>query len=162
MTPPTDPTPNEPLAYLRAATAGLRHHTRTTVPEASPTVVPDPASRAQIDALHIHLTTLHALLDQLAVTTRRSQPGEGGHLAAARTRVWQATEHLHDAFHTAPSAIGTAPGFERCRPEKVLESGPPFLTICQRHLVTTVQVRRQTTPTELHSPLHGHATHRAA
>ncbi|MGW2404063.1 DUF6238 family protein [Streptomyces sp. NPDC001739] len=159
---PTNCSTAEPLAYLRAATAGLRHHARTTAPEASSSPLPDPASRAQLDALHIHLTTLLALLDQLAVTTRRHQPGEGGHLAAARTRVWQATEHLHDAFHAAPPTTGTAPGSERCRPDKTLESGPPYLTICQRHLVTTIQVRRQTTPAELHSPLHGHATHRAA
>ncbi|MGY4968346.1 DUF6238 family protein [Streptomyces nigrescens] len=154
----------EPLAYLTAATAGIRHHTRTTAPDTNnPSLAPGPASRAHLDALHIHLTALHTLLDQLTATTRRRQPAEGGHLAAARTRLWQATEHVHDAFHTAPLVDGTAtPGPERCQPEAVLDAGPPYLTICQRHLVTTIRVRRQTTPTDLKSPLHGHATHRAA
>ncbi|MFF4529469.1 DUF6238 family protein [Streptomyces sp. NPDC001407] len=156
MTPPT--AHREPLAYLTAATAGIRHHTT-----ASPGSSQPPATRSEMDALHAHLTTLHTLISQLTQQTKPEHPAQSGHLAAARTRLWQASEHLHDAFHQAPRA--PVPGREpaqdaACRQD--LDAGPPFVTICLRHLRTSALVRRQTTPADLHAPLHGHARHRAS
>ncbi|MEU7166622.1 DUF6238 family protein [Streptomyces morookaense] len=150
----------EPLAYLTAATAGIRHHTRTT------TSLPGgrPATRGHVDALHAHLTALHALLGRLTEQTRDERPAQSGHFAAARTRLWQAGEHLHDAFHQAPHtpvSDSGAPQDETCE-QDIAPTGPPFLTICLRHLRTSTVVRQQTTPADLHSPLHGHARHRTS
>lgn len=75
---------------------------------------------------------------------------QAGDLASAHTRLWQATAALHDAFHLLPSA---AIGFSECRPESLPE-GPPFMTICQRHLAAGHIVRRKTTPTDLDRPPH--------
>ncbi|KOT79112.1 hypothetical protein ADK70_31870 [Streptomyces rimosus subsp. pseudoverticillatus] len=133
--------------FLRAASAGLRHHARTQA-QAGPT------DRLQADLLHAHLTALHQLLDQLAETTRQPHPAAGRHLATARTRLWQASDAVHDAFHLLPPSSGTD---AHCRPEH-LSTGPPVLTICQRHLASGHAVRRKTTPADLHAPLHGHTT----
>ncbi|KPI02869.1 hypothetical protein OK074_5019 [Actinobacteria bacterium OK074] len=136
-----------PLAYLAAATAGIRRQTRR----------PAVATRPGLDALHAHLTAVHLLLDQLTEAADPAHPAAIGHLTAARTRIWQATNSLHDALHTTPHLDGTPAAADECRPE--LE-GPPFLTVCQRHLVTAITVRRKTTPADLASPpLHGHTTH---
>lgn len=141
--------------YLRAATAGIRHHTRTLKPTGGRPTASRPADRGHLDALHTHLTTLHQLLDQLAETTRPPYPAAGRHLATARTCVWQATSAVHDAFHTLPLPDGS-PNTAGCRPDQLLE-GPPVLTICQRHLAATHTARRTTTPTDLKAALHGHA-----
>ncbi|MFF8447702.1 DUF6238 family protein [Streptomyces leeuwenhoekii] len=132
--------------YLRAATAGIRHHTRAL--NRSP--LPDPVDRAHLDTLHAHLTELHRLIDQLAQTARPPHPGAGRHLAAAHTRLWQAATDIHAAFHLLPAT--STPATE-CRPEELPE-GPPFLTICQRHLAAGHIVRRKTTPTDLHRAPH--------
>ncbi|MFE4664547.1 DUF6238 family protein [Streptomyces sp. NPDC056716] len=148
MTPPAateQSPPPDSLPYLRAATAGLRHHSRTATGR--------PADRAHLDTLHAHLTALHRLLDQLAGQTRPPHPAAGRHLAAAHTRIWQATAALHDAFHTLPGDTGPA----GCDPTR-LPDGPPVLTICHRHLATGHAVRLKTTPAD-HTPLHGHTTH---
>ncbi|MFI6289344.1 DUF6238 family protein [Streptomyces sp. NPDC051018] len=134
-------TPPDALPYLRAATAGLRHHGRTGTDQ--------PADRAHLDTLHAHLTALHQLLDRLAETTRPPHPAAGRHLATAHTRLWQASNAVHDAFHTLPTSTSTAPGSD-CEP-RLLPEGPPFLTICHRHLATSHAVRRKTTPTD-HTP----------
>ncbi|MEU2874100.1 DUF6238 family protein [Streptomyces olivoreticuli] len=134
--------------YLRAATAGVRHHTRAlakAVPAAA-------ADRVHLDVLHAHLTALHRLLDQLTDTARPPHPAAGQHLAAAHTRLWQATAAVHDAFHTLPTGHG-----QECDPERLPE-GPPVLTICQRHLASGHAIRRKTTPADLNAPLHGHTT----
>ncbi|WP_405734902.1 DUF6238 family protein [Streptomyces sp. NBC_01537] len=141
--------------YLRAATAGLRHHTRSLTPTAAPPT-PVPADRVHLDVLHAHLTALHRLLDQLAASTRPPHPTAGRHLAAAHTRLWQATAALHDAFHTLPPAH-PADQDAQCHPERLPE-GPPMVTICQRHLAAGHAIRRQTTPADLDTPLHGHST----
>ncbi|MGW4204215.1 DUF6238 family protein [Streptomyces sp. NPDC004726] len=133
------------LPYLRAATAGLRHHSRTSTDR--------PADRAHLDTLHAHLTALHQLLDRLAEKTRSPHPAAGRHLAAAHTRIWQAGAAVHDAFHTLPGAASGAD----CDPHRLPE-GPPVLTICHRHLATGHAVRRKTTPAD-HTPLHGHTAH---
>lgn len=125
--------------YLRAATAGIRHHTRQSAP----------ADRTHLDVLHGHLTGLHLLLDRLAETTRPQHPAAGRHLALAHLRLWQAAAAVHDAFHTLPAAPHTA-GDPLCRPEKLPE-GPPVLTICQRHVASGHAIRRKTTPTD-HGP----------
>ncbi|CAL9364455.1 hypothetical protein SUDANB105_00735 [Streptomyces sp. enrichment culture] len=124
--------------YLRAATAGLRHHARTTTA---------PADRVHLDALHAHLTAAHQLLNQLADATRPPHPAAGRHLATAHLRVWQATTAVHDAFHTIPPADGPR---EPCQPQRLPE-GPPVLTICQRHLASGHAIRRKTTPADLHT-----------
>ncbi|MFB7025865.1 MULTISPECIES: DUF6238 family protein [unclassified Streptomyces] len=128
--------------YLRAATAGLRHHTRAQ----SATGQAQPSDRPQLDALHAHLTALHRLIDQAAEQTRPERPAAGRHLAMAHARVWQAADSVHAAFHLVPAAAedGT------CHPERLPE-GPPFLTICQRHLAAVHAIRRKTTAADLAS-----------
>ncbi|MFE4055229.1 DUF6238 family protein [Streptomyces sp. NPDC059096] len=128
--------------YLRAASAGIRRHTRSVQTD-SPVV-----DRVHLDALHAHLTALHQLLDQLAGTARPAHPGAGRNLATARTRLWQTTAAVHDAFHLL---AGTPPQAAECHPERLPE-GPPVLTICQRHLAAGHITRRTTTPTDLNSP----------
>ncbi|GAA2442559.1 DUF6238 family protein [Streptomyces pulveraceus] len=130
--------------YLRAATAGVRHHNHALGRSALP------ADRRHLDVLHAHLTALLTLVDQLAEAARPPHPGAGRHLAAAHTRLWQATAAVHDAFHLLPSA---APDSGECRPESLPE-GPPVLTICQRHLAAGHIVRRKTTPTSFDRPPH--------
>ncbi|NYV73296.1 DUF6238 family protein [Streptomyces sp. UH6] len=137
------PSPADAHPYLRAATAGIRHHARTPT-HASPDA-PEPADRPHLDTLHAHLTAVHQLLDQLADTTHPQHPAAGRHLATAHTRLWQATAAVHDAFHLLPTASQDSTA---CRPERLPE-GPPVLTICQRHLTAGHTVRRKTTPTDL-------------
>ncbi|MCX5410310.1 MULTISPECIES: DUF6238 family protein [Streptomyces] len=140
--------------YLRAASAGIRHHTRARAPRAERPA--SPADRVHLDVLHAHLTSLHQLLDQLADTTRPPHPAAGRHLATAHTRLWQATAAVHDAFHLLPVA-DAAPTETECHPERLPE-GPPVLTICQRHLAAGHVVRRKTTPADLNAPAPGHTT----
>lgn len=143
--------------YLRAATTGIRHHTRALTPERKRPTADHPADRVHLDVLHTHLTALHQLLDQLAAATRPPYPAAGRHLAAAHARLWQATAEIHGAFHTLPLTDGTlTAGSEDCDPQRLID-GPPVLTICQRHLAAGHTVRRKTTPTDLTSPVHGHA-----
>jgi hypothetical protein len=130
--------------YLRAATAGVRHHTRAQ----NRTAPSPPVDRAQLDVLHAHLTALHQLVDQLAETTRPPHPAAGRHLATAHTRLWQATAEVHSAFHLLPTQSADT---TECHPER-LPDGPPVLTICQRHLAAGHTVRRKTTPTDLNRP----------
>ncbi|MCZ4102360.1 DUF6238 family protein [Streptomyces sp. H39-C1] len=139
--------PDDAHPYLRAASAGVRYHTRAL---ARPTAIPPvPVDRVHLDVLHAHLTALHRLLDQLAETTRPPHPAAGRHLITAHTRLWQATAEIHSAFHLLPNNTA-APSAEasECHPERLLE-GPPVLTICQRHLAAGHSIRRKTTPTDL-------------
>ncbi|MFF2567298.1 DUF6238 family protein [Streptomyces sp. NPDC058084] len=138
------PRPDDAHPYLRAATAGVRHHARALDRPAPP----KPVDRVHLDVLHAHLTALHRLLDQLADTARPPHPGAGRHLATAHTRLWQASAAVHDAFHLLPAA---APDSAECRPERLPE-GPPVLTICQRHLAAGHVIRRKTTPADLNRP----------
>ncbi|MFI8308748.1 DUF6238 family protein [Streptomyces sp. NPDC085927] len=141
---PSPPPPGDVHPYLRAATAGIRHHARAL--NRSPQ--PEPVARTHLDVLHAHLTELQQLFDQLAETTRPPHPSAGRHLAAAHTRLWQATAEIHTAFHLLPAASADS---TECRPDRFLE-GPPVLTICQRHLTAGHIVRRKTTPTDLNRP----------
>jgi Family of unknown function (DUF6238) len=134
--------------YLRAATAGIRHHTRGLV-RSTPAV---PVDRPHLDTLHAHLTALHQLLDALTESTRPPHPAAGRCLAEAHTRLWEASAAVHDAFHLLPT---TTQETTRCEPKQLLE-GPPVLTICQRHLAAGHAVRRKTTPSDL-TPGHGTA-----
>ncbi|MFJ9085775.1 DUF6238 family protein [Streptomyces sp. NPDC102384] len=138
--------------YLRAASAGIRHHARTLAPRGEPPA--SAADRVHLDVLHAHLTALHQLLDQLADTTRPPRPSAGRQLATAHTRLWQAAAAVHDAFHLLPTVDTTASGTE-CHPERLPE-GPPVLTICQRHLAAGHSIRRKTTPADLHTPASDH------
>ncbi|WP_330324658.1 DUF6238 family protein [Streptomyces pseudovenezuelae] len=140
--------------YLRAASAGIRHHTRALAPRTQP--IASPADRVHLDALHAHLTALHHLLDQLAAVTRNQHSAAGRQLATAHARLFQTATAVHDAFHLLPGNDGPAPD-TGCHPERLPE-GPPVLTICQRHLAAGHVVRRKTTPTDLNTPLHGHTT----
>lgn len=144
MTSPTRPDDAHP--YLRAASAGIRHHARTLAPsDGDP---PRPGDRLHLDVLHAHLTALLHLLDRLADRTRPPHPSAGRHLATAHTRLWQAISEVHAAFHLLPGTpqADAEPG--TCHPERLPE-GPPVLTICQRHLAAGHVVRRKTTPTDL-------------
>lgn len=140
--------------YLRAASAGIRHHARTLTPRTEP--VSSPADRVHLDVLHAHLTALHQLLNQLAETSRPPHPAAGRHLSTAHTRLFQAAAAVHDAYHLLPVADGP-PTDTDCHPERLPE-GPPVLTICRRHLAAGHIVRRRTTPSDLNTPLHGHTT----
>ncbi|MEU6192342.1 DUF6238 family protein [Streptomyces sp. NPDC047061] len=140
--------------YLRAASAGIRHHARTLTPRREP--VSSSADRVHLDVLHAHLTALHQLLDQLAETSRPPHPAAGRHLATAHSRLFQAAAAVHDAYHLLPAADET-PTDTECPPEQ-LPAGPPVLTICRRHLAAGHVVRRKTTPSDLNTPLHGHTT----
>ena len=138
--------------YLRAASAGLRHHHRALARNG-----PAPAAdRVHLDLVHAHLAVLLQLLNQLHETTRPPHPAAGRHLATAHLRLWQATAATHDAFHLLPPAHEEIPE-AGCHPERLPE-GPPVLTICQRHLSCGHTLRRTTTPTDLNTPLHGHTT----
>ncbi|MFF7543405.1 DUF6238 family protein [Streptomyces canus] len=140
-TPPDDAHP-----YLRAASAGVRHHTRAWAPSDENPL--RPADRLHLDVLHAHLTTLHQLLDRLAESTRPPHPTAGRHLAIAHTRLWQAASEVHSAFHLLPSTTAAQAEASACHPERLPE-GPPVLTICQRHLAAGHSIRRKTTPTDL-------------
>lgn len=133
--------PDDGHPYLRAATAGIRHHIRGLA-RSAPAV---PVDRRHLDALHAHLTALHQLLDALAESTRSPHPAAGRRLAEARTRVWEASAAVHDAFHLLPTATQET---TRCDPQRLPE-GSPVLTICQRHLAAGHAVRRKTTPADL-------------
>ncbi|MEV5605489.1 DUF6238 family protein [Streptomyces sp. NPDC052299] len=141
---PHPPAHDDAHPYLRAASAGVRHHARALAPSAS--TPPPPATRQHLDVLHAHLTALLPLLDQLGEATRPPHPAAGRHLAAAHTRLWQATSEVHAAFHLLPANTEGTEASE-CRPERLPE-GPPVLTICQRHLAAGHVVRRKTTPTD--------------
>ncbi|MGW2822124.1 DUF6238 family protein [Streptomyces sp. NPDC001443] len=141
--------PDDAHPYLRAASAGVRHHTRALVRSAPAT--PVPVDRVHLDVLHAHLTALHQLLDQLAGTTRPAHPAAGQHLSTAHTRLWQAGTEVHSAFHLLPALPATPADSTECPPERLPE-GPPVLTICQRHLAAGHMVRRRTTPTDLNRP----------
>ncbi|MDW4911449.1 DUF6238 family protein, partial [Streptomyces sp. ADMS] len=107
-----------------------------------------------LDALHAHLVSLHGLLDAHAARTGQLVPIEGDQLRAARTRIWQAADHVHAAYHAAPRpGSGEVPDRETCRAG--LPEGAPELTICQRHQLTAHLVRRHTTPADLHAPFTG-------
>ena len=127
---------------LHVATAALDVHHHTALPEPAEAV-----DRVELDALHAHTTALYELLDTHTGATRGANPVGADHLHAARTRLWQAAEHLHDAFHTAPRPDGTAPTPEQCAARH--PEGAPRLSICRRHLATAVRVRRSTTPADL-------------
>ncbi|MEH0442078.1 DUF6238 family protein [Streptomyces scabiei] len=144
MTAPTRPHDAHP--YLRAASAGVRHHTRALAPsDANP---PRSADRLHLDVLHAHLTAVHQLLDRLAENTRRAHPAAGRRLATAHTRLWQATSEVHSAFHLLPTHTDAEAETSACHPERLPE-GPPVLTICQRQLAAGHSIRRKTTPTDL-------------
>ncbi|MCZ4102924.1 DUF6238 family protein [Streptomyces sp. H39-C1] len=139
--------PNDAHPYLRAASAGVRHHTRALAHPAATAAAP--ADRVHLDVLHAHLSALHHLLDQLAETTRPPHPGAGRHLTTAHTRLWQATAEIHTAFHLLPSpTTAQGAGASECRSDRLPE-GPPVLTICQRHLAAGHSIRRKTTPADL-------------
>lgn len=138
--------PDDAHPYLRAASAGVRHHTRALSPsDANP---PRPTDRQHLDVLHAHLAALLQLLDHLAETARPPHPAAGRHLATAHTRLWQATSEIHAAFHLLPGTIAAEAEPSACHPERLPE-GPPVLTICQRHLAAGHVIRRKTTPTDL-------------
>ncbi|WP_030459369.1 DUF6238 family protein [Kitasatospora sp. NRRL B-11411] len=139
--------------FVPYATAAVDFHRVLNVP-AGPLV----ASRTELDCLHEHLTSLHALLDAHAERTAPLLPAEGNHLRAARTRLWQAADHLHAAYHSAPRpGSGEVPDAEACRAR--LPEGAPELTVCRRHQQAARLVRRRTTPTDLHSSFTGLVRH---
>ncbi|MFD6912353.1 DUF6238 family protein [Streptomyces virginiae] len=143
MTNAPDTPADDAHPYLRAASAGVRHHARQAARNSAP------ADRVHLDVLHGHLTGLHLLMDRLADTTRPQHPVAGRHMASAHLRLWQAATSVHDAFHTLPAAERTGSD-SVCRPDRLPE-GPPVLTICQRQLASSHAIRRKTTPAD-HGP----------
>ncbi|MGA5632518.1 DUF6238 family protein [Streptomyces lydicamycinicus] len=135
--------------FVPFATAALDFHRALNLP-GGPLVT----TRAELDALHAHLVALHGLLDAHAARTGQLVPAEGDPLRAARTRIWQAADHVHAAYHAAPRPdSGEVPEREACKAG--LPEGAPELTICQRHQRTAHLVRRRTTPADLHAPFTG-------
>lgn len=135
--------------FVPFATAALDFHRALNLPGG--TLV---TSRAELDALHSHLVSLYGLLDAHAVRVGQLLPAEADHLRDARTRIWQAADHLHAAYHAAPrTGSGEVPDREEYRAG--LPEGAPELTICQRHQRAVHLVRRRTTPTDLHAPFTG-------
>ncbi|WP_370410823.1 DUF6238 family protein [Streptomyces fradiae] len=130
--------------FVPFATAALDFHRALNLP-GDPLVT----SRAELDALHSHLVSLHGLLDAHAMRTEKIVPAEGDQFRAARTRIWQAAEHIHAAYHAAPRT-GSGEAHRADLPE-----GAPELTICQRHQRAAHLVRRRTTPADLHTPFTG-------
>ncbi|NEA37715.1 hypothetical protein G3I76_65725 [Streptomyces sp. SID11233] len=150
MTAPAHATPQD---FVPFATAALDFHRCLNIP-GGPLVT----SRAELDALHAHLISLHALLDAHTMRTHSLVEAEGGHLQATRTRLWQAADHLHAAYHAAPHPTsGELPDREACR--NPLPEGAPELTICRRHQEAARLVRRRTTPADLHTPYTGLTNH---
>lgn len=137
---------------LQFATDALDFHRALTVPDS-----PVAASRTELNALHAHLLAVYALVDASTARTFRLAPTEAAHLRACRIRVWQAADHLHAAYHAAPTSDGRLPGRESCRAR--LPEGAPELTVCRRHLDASVLVRRDHTPADLYDPLTGLTRH---
>ncbi|MFD9403051.1 DUF6238 family protein [Streptomyces sp. NPDC060011] len=135
--------------FVPFATAALDFHRALNVP-GGPLVT----SRAELDALHAHLVSLHGLLDAHAAGTGQLVPIEGDQLRAARTRIWQAADHVHAAYHAAPRPDSGEVADREMR-QAGLPEGAPELTICQRHQRTAYLVRRRTTPADLHAPFTG-------
>lgn len=128
--------------FVPFATAALDFHRALNIP-GGPLVT-----------THAHLVSLHGLLDAHTGRTGQLVPAEGDHLHAARTRIWQAADHIHTAYHSAPRPdSGEVPDSETCQAQ--LPEGAPELTICQRHQHTAHLVRRRTTPADLHAPFTG-------
>lgn len=139
--------------FVPFATAALDFHRALNIP-AGPLVT----CRAELDALHAHLVSLFGLLDAHAERTGRLILAEGDQLRAARTRIWQAADHLHTAYHAAPrTGTGEVPDREAC--QAGLPEGAPELTICQRHQRAAHLVRRRTTASDLHAPFTGLVRH---
>ncbi|MGQ4352885.1 DUF6238 family protein [Streptomyces drozdowiczii] len=135
--------------FVPFATAALDFHRELNIPSG-----PLVTSRTELDALHAHLVSLYGLLDAHAARTGHLVAAEGDQLRTARTRIWQAAEHLHAAYHAAPRpGTGEVPEPEACRAG--LPEGAPELTVCQRHQRTAHLVRRRTTPADLHAPFTG-------
>ncbi|MFD7795627.1 DUF6238 family protein [Streptomyces sp. NPDC059759] len=135
--------------FVPFATAALDFHRALNIP-GGPLVT----TRAELDALHAHLVSLYGLLDAHTGRTGQLVAVEGDQLRTARTRIWQAAEHLHAAYHAAPRPdSGEIPAPEAC--QAGLPEGAPELTICQRHQRTAHLVRRHTTPADLHAPFTG-------
>ena len=135
--------------FVPFATAALDFHRALNVPGGALA-----ASRIELDALHAHLISLHDLLDAHACRTGKLMPSEGDQLRAARTRVWQAADHVHAAYHAAlRTSTGEVP--DREAGLAGLPEGAPQLTICQRHQRTAHLARRRTTPADLNSPFPG-------
>lgn len=149
---PTEPLPELAGSFLPFATAALDFHRALNLPEAQAAT-----SRGELDALHAHAIALYGLIDSHTARTGPVARAEGDHLRACRIRLWQAADHFHDAFHTAPSADGRLPAREACRSR--LPEGAPDLTICQRHLALAARVRRDHTPADLHDPVTGLTRH---
>ncbi|MFI5774091.1 DUF6238 family protein [Streptomyces sp. NPDC051658] len=135
--------------FVPFATAALDFHRALNIP-GGPLIT----TRAELDALHAHLVSLYGLLDAHVGRTGQLVAVEGDQLRTARTRIWQAAEHLHAAYHAAPRPdSGEVPEPEAC--QAGLPEGAPELTICQRHQRTAHLVRRRTTPADLHAPFTG-------
>lgn len=149
----TEPLPELAPDFIPFATAALDFHRAINMPVASIA-----ASRAELDALHAHVVALYGLLDAHTARTTAVAKAEGDHLRAGRIRLWQAAEHLHAAFHAAPQpGTGRLPSREACRARQ--PEGAPEITVCQRHLTTAAQVRRDHTPTDLRDPFTGLTRH---
>ncbi|MFD7070589.1 DUF6238 family protein [Streptomyces sp. NPDC059913] len=135
--------------FVPFATAALDFHRALNLP-GGPLVT----TRAELDALHAHLISLHTLFDAHAARTGDLVPAEGDQLRVARTRIWQVAEHIHAAYHAAPrTGSGTVPDREECRAG--LPEGAPELTVCRRHQHAARLMRRRVTPADLHAPFTG-------
>ncbi|MGA5704510.1 DUF6238 family protein [Peterkaempfera bronchialis] len=134
------PSPDGPR-LLRFATAAIDVHHHTSLPDQQP------ASRAELDALHSHCVSLFRLVDTHTAATRPHTPAEADQLHAARIRLWQTCDALHTAYHRALHPDGRQPTREACALR--LPEGAPDVVICQRHTTASARMRRISTPAEL-------------
>jgi hypothetical protein len=134
------------LAYLTAATTGIRRQAEHVAARTTP------PCRRELDAVHAHLAATYLLAAHLRDRTDGDdQQPAALHLKAAGARLWQATDHLHAAYHHT-ARLESCPDAD-----EALDHTPP-VTICQRHLTITAAIRLRTTPADLDdNPLHGHA-----
>ncbi|GGT22373.1 hypothetical protein GCM10010222_75350 [Streptomyces tanashiensis] len=115
----TSSRPDDAHPYLRAASAGVRHHARVLARTVQPAESRTAVDRAHLDVLHAHLTQVHQLLDQLSDAVRPPHPAAGRHLASARTRLWQAIAEVHSAFHLLPTTSRDRTNASECHPDRL-------------------------------------------
>ncbi|MFI0722083.1 DUF6238 family protein [Streptomyces sp. NPDC021224] len=132
--------------FVPYATAALDLHRELNLSSGSFADLP-PSTRGELDALHAHLVSLHALLDAHARRTSALPPARPDLVTAAH-RIWQAADVLHAAYHAA-SRDGVRADAARRRG---LPDGAPLLSICQRHQRAIRLARRRMTPTDVARP----------
>lgn len=138
-------TPTPPVQdFVICATAAIDRHRELNFPSDLPS-----STRAELDALHAHLVSLHALLDAHAFRPGGCSSAPDNRLVTtAGHRIWQATAALHAAYHSTLRDLHLGGKEHR----HGLPEGAPLLTTCQRHQRAAHLARRRMTPTDIARP----------